>query len=97
MKGLGIVGLTNENFEVVEVLDSKFNLTLEYHIVLVWKFQHLLIYTPKFSLATLQFLGSGGNDSYDWQILLILVIISTISMLMTTTVHITTCTQFAKH
>jgi hypothetical protein len=78
---------------LISLFDSKFVLTLEFHISSDWNFQSLPSYTPTFAHATLQFLGSGGDGNLEWRMLFILVIISTISMLMTTFAHKTTHTH----
>jgi hypothetical protein len=41
-------------------------------------------YAPRFAHAIFQFLGSKGDNIIEWNVLFILVIISTILMLMTT-------------
>jgi hypothetical protein len=52
-----------------------------------------LTYTPRFAHATLQFLGSGGDNILEWRMFFIPVEFSTILMLMTTSSHKTTCTH----
>ena len=88
------------NMKLVDsLLDSKFVLTLEFHDSLDWKLQSLPNYTPRHAHATLQFLASipRGDSSLKRRMHLILVIISTITVLMTTFAHKTTCTQFGNH
>jgi len=60
-------------------LDLKLILTPKSHNSLDWKFQFLPTYTPTFAHATLQLLGSGGNNTLEWRMLFISVVISTIS------------------
>ena len=82
---------------MVPPLDLKLILTPESHNSLDWKFQFSATYIPRFAHATLQLLGSGGDNTLEWWMLFISVVISTISMFMTTSAYITTCTQFSKH
>ena len=81
---------------LISLLNSKFILTLEYHISLDWKFLSSLIYTLGFSQATLQFFGSKVDSGFECRMIFISIIVSTILMLISILVQKTTCTQFGK-
>jgi hypothetical protein len=82
---------------LISLLELKFVLTPKSHISLYWKFQCLPSYTPRFAHVTLQFLGFGKDNGIEWQMLFISTMFSTILVLMTTSSHKTTSTQFGKH
>jgi hypothetical protein len=78
---------------LIQNLSSHLNLTS----LLDWKFWSLLIYIFRFAHATLRFLGSRGVGNLDWRMLFITIIASIILVLMITSTHKTTCTQFGNH
>jgi hypothetical protein len=52
-----------------------------------WKFQSSQTYPPRLACATPQFLCYGGDGIIEWQMFLVSVITSMISMFMTTLAH----------
>ena len=63
---------------LISFVNSKFVLTPQSHISLDWKFQSSLTFAPIFAHATLQLLGSEGDNNLYWHMFCISIIISTI-------------------
>ena len=82
---------------LILLLDLKIVLTPKFYIFLDRRLQSSLAYNRIFAHALLQFLGARGDDNLKWRMLFISVMISTILVLVTTSTHKTTCTQFGEH
>jgi hypothetical protein len=88
LKSLGVDGSINYNYEVVD-FSSCFKICPHTYISHLFRLEILALANlyPNFAHTTLQFLGYGGDTNLDWQMFLILVRISTITMLITTVAH----------
>lgn len=82
---------------LISLLDSKVVLTLESHISLSWKIQSMLTYTLRFPMPPVNFLAPELTIVLCGRCLSFRLYVQQFLVLMTTSSHKTTCTQFCEH
>ena len=82
---------------LISLLDSKVVVILESHISLSWKIQSMLTYTLRFPIPPVNFLALEVTIVLCGKCLSFRLYIQEFLVLMTTSPHKTTCTQFCEH